>query len=104
MVSNPTGLCCASTTSQSHPIGAIDSAAAGEHSESQLPTTAWPAANLALTGFSRILDTWNPAISTSCRGATDLFRPDDRDEPRLPSAGSADERYQRSRCTRAASY
>jgi hypothetical protein len=55
MVSKPTGLCSASTTSQSQPSGAMLSAAAGEQSPSQLPTAGCPLRSFSTTGFRTIL-------------------------------------------------
>src|SRR5262245_42572161 len=55
MVSNPTGLCSASTTSQSHPTWAMLSAAIGEQSVSHVPTAGWPLRSLSVTGLVLIL-------------------------------------------------
>src|SRR5262245_38175909 len=56
IVSKPTGLCSASTTSQSQPIWAILSAATGEQSESHVPTAGWPLRSLSVTGLVLILE------------------------------------------------
>src|SRR5579859_2672070 len=63
MVSKPTGLCSASTTSQSQPASAILSAATGEQSVSQLPTDGCPPRSLSVTGLVVIVDRRKALIS-----------------------------------------